>query len=175
MNFGVDLTYLALNFALILHKFNAFNANLSIPFQTTLRFQKFFKFFFQGVNFFTVSTPILHKVRNMRSEKNSFLVLFYSAKSNSDHFTISNFSSFFSKINFFTVLIPYTAQVRKVQSAKNLSLVLFYRANLFQTILRFQNFFKFFFQKINFFTVSNPILQRWETWGQKQIIFSALW
>ena len=98
LNFGVDLTYLALNFcvdltflalslASILPKFNAFNANLTY----------FQVFFYRKINFFHCFDPYAAKVRNVKSEKIHFLVRFYSAKSNWDHFTISNFSSFFSK------------------------------------------------------------------------------
>ena len=71
-------------------------------------------------------------------------MLFYSAKSNSDHVNISNFSSFFFKtLIFFAVSTPYTAQVRKVKSAKNHFQCSFIVQNPFQTTLRFQNFFKF--------------------------------
>ena len=45
--------------------------------------------------------------------------------------------------------------------------------NPFRTILRFQNVSKFFFEKIIFFNVSTPILQRWETGSQKKLFFSA--
>ena len=74
--------------------------------QTILRFQNFSKFFFYKKSiFFTVSNPYTAKVRNMQSEKNYFLVLLYSARSNSDQFTISKpFHMFyFVKSNFFTV------------------------------------------------------------------------
>ena len=50
--------------------------------ETILRFQ-IIQVFFQKVNFLTVSTLYC------TGEKNLFLVLFYSAKSVSDHYTIS--------------------------------------------------------------------------------------
>ena len=59
-------------------------------------------------------------VRNMKPEKNHCLVLFCSAKSNTNHFTISKiFQVIFSKNQFFHCFDPYTAQVRKMKSAKN--------------------------------------------------------
>ena len=76
------------------------------PFQTILRFQKFFKFFFPTINFHCFE-PYTAKVRKVKPAKNNFLVLFYSAKSVSDHFTISKLSQvFFRTIFFFTVSNP---------------------------------------------------------------------
>ena len=85
-------------------------------------------------------------------------MFFYSAKSNSDHVTISCFSSFFfQKINFFTVSTHYTAQVRKVNSAKNNFEVNSAKNNFsltvqkpFQTILGIQFFFQNFLKNLNF-------------------------
>ena len=72
------------------------------PIETILRFQVF-QAFFQKVNFLTVSTLY------SKGEKNHFLVLFYSAISVSDHFTISKlFQVFFEKLIFslFRTLYP---------------------------------------------------------------------
>ena len=88
-----------------------------------------------------------------------FLVLLYSAKSNSDHFTISNFTSFFQKINFFNVSIPYTAQVRKVKSAKNHFLLLFYSAKSNSDHFTFSNLSSSF-KKLIFLLFRPPILHR---------------
>ena len=77
-----------------------------------------------------------HRLRISASD-----VLFDSAKSNSDRFTISNFSSFFK--NF----VPYTAQVRKVKSAKNHFLVLFYSAKSISDHFTISELFQIFFKK----------------------------
>ena len=137
---------------------------------------EFFKFFFQKIIFFHCFEPYIAKVRNMRSEKNHFSCSLIVQNPIQTILRFQIFQVFFSKINFFTVSIPYTAQVRKVQSAYNQSLVLFYSAKSVSDHFMISEFFKFFFSKNHFFfTVSNPILQRWETWGQKKIIFRALW
>ena len=85
-----------------------------------LRFQ-IVQFFFQKINFFTVSTPYTAKVRKVKSaKKNQFLMLFYSAKSISDHFTIlETFQVFFSKNQFFSLFRTLTAKVRNMRSEKN--------------------------------------------------------
>ena len=81
------------------------------PIETILRFQ-IFQVFFQKVNFFIVST--LYGT----GEKNYILVLFYSAKSVSDHLTISKlFQVFFEKL-FFQYFEPYTPKVSKKKSKK---------------------------------------------------------
>ena len=72
------------------------------PFQTILRFQKFFKFFFPTINFHCFE-PYTAKVRKVKSAKNNFLVLFYSAKSVSDHFTISKLFQVFFRTIFFSL------------------------------------------------------------------------
>ena len=141
---------------------------MQIPIQTILRFQIFQVF--QKIYFFTVSIPYTAQLRKVKSAKNHFLLLFYSAKSISDHFTISElFQDFsFKKLICFIVLTPYTAQVRKVKSTKNHFLVLFYSAKSLSDHFTIPELFKsFFFKNSIFFTVSNLKLQRWETWGQK--------
>ena len=58
-------------------------------------------------------------MRNMRSEKKSFLVLFHSAKSNSGHVTISNLSKFFfEKIIFLLFRALYCTSEKKEVSKK---------------------------------------------------------
>ena len=119
-----------------------------------------FSIFFFKTSIFSLFRTLYCKVEKHEVTKKSFLVLFYSAKSNSDHVTTSNFSNFFQKIIFFTVLTPYTAQVRKVNSAKNHILVIFYSAKSISDHLTISELFQVFFYKTSiFFTVSNPILQ----------------
>ena len=124
------------------------------PFQTFLRFQNFFNFFFQKFNFFTVSTPILERWETWGQRKSHFLVLFYSAKSNSDHFTISElFQCFFSKYQFFSRFRSLYCKGEKHEFRKNQFSVLFFIVqNPFQTILRFQNIFNVFFSKYQLFS-----------------------
>ena len=144
------------------------------PFQTNLRFENFSSFFSKH-QFFSLFRTLYCKGEKHEVRKKSFLVLFYSAKSNSDLVTTSNFIKFFfKKLIFFTVLTPYTAQVRKVKSAKNHFLVIFYSAKSISDHFTISELFQVFSKNYFFFTVSKPILQRWETWGQKKIIFSAL-
>ena len=149
MNFGVDLTYLALNFGAD-RRFQIFSNNhilvlfyraKSISDHFTI--SELFQVFIQK-SFFSLFRTLYCKVEKHDVRKKSFLVLFDSAKSNSDHFTISNFSSFFSKINFFTVSTPYTAQVKKVMWAKNHFLVFFYSAKSISDHFRNSNFFQNF-------------------------------
>ena len=121
------------------------------PFQTILRFQNFFKFFFEQSIFFTVSTSYTAQVRKVKSAKNNFLVLFYSAKSVSDHFTISEiFQVFFRTVNFHCFK-PYTAKVRKVKSEKNHSLVIFYIAKSNSDHFTISKLFQVFFRTVIFF------------------------
>ena len=126
------------------------------PIQTILRF-KMFQDFSKNKFFFHCFTPYTAQVRKVKSAKNHFSVVFYSAKSISDHFTISNFSSFFKKKIFFTVSTPYTAQVRKVKSAKNYFLVFFYSAKSISDHFRNSNFFQNFLKK---FKIS-PVRLTW--------------
>ena len=89
------------------------------PFQTILRFQIFFNIFFQKINFFAVSKPVLQRWEAWVQKKSLISPLFYSAKSISDHFTITElFQVFFSKSQFFHCFGPYTPQVRNMRSAK---------------------------------------------------------
>ena len=65
----------------------------------------------------------------MRSEIKSFLVLFYSAKSISHHFTISEFFQvFFSKNQFFSLFRALYCKGEKHEVRKKSFLVLFYSA-----------------------------------------------
>ena len=84
----------------------------------------------------------------MRSEKNHFSVLFYSAKPNSDHVTISNFSSFFRILTFYC-FDPYNAQMRKMNSAKITFECSLTVQKPFQTILGIP-FFSKLLKKLNF-------------------------
>ena len=97
------------------------------PIQTILRFQIFQVFFLQKLIFFTVSIPYTAQVRKVQSAKNHVLVLFYRAKSISDHFTISElFQVFFQKINFFYCFDPLycTGEKNEVSNKKSLFSVL---------------------------------------------------
>ena len=133
------------------------------PFQTNLRFENFSSFFSKH-QFFSLFRTLYCKGEKHEVRKKSFLVLFYSAKSNSDLVTTSNFIKFFfKKLIFFTVLTPYTAQVRKVKSAKNHFLVIFYSAKSISDHFTISELFQVFSKNYFFFTVSKPILQRWET------------
>ena len=116
-----------------------------------LRFQ-IFQVFFSKIYFFYCFGPYTAQVRNMRSAKNHFLVLFYSAKSSSDHFTISELSSYFSKNQFFSLFRFLYCKVKKQEVRKKITFQSFFIVqNPLQTILRFQNIFNVFFQSINFF------------------------
>ena len=147
------------------------------PFQTILRFQNFFKFFLQRIVFFSLFPTLYYKDEKHEVSKKSILVLFYSAKSNSDHVTISIFSSFFfQKINFFYCFDPYTAQVRKLKSAKNHFLVLFYSAKSISDHFTISELFQvFFFKKKQFFALFRTLYCKGEKHEvRKKIIFSAL-
>ena len=105
----------------------------------------------------------------MKSEKNHFSVLFYSANPFQTILPCKNFSMyFFEKSIFFTLSNTILQRWEMIRSEKNQSWCSFIVQNPFQTILPCQNFFMFFFEKLIFFTVSATILQRWETWGHKK-------
>ena len=131
------------------------------PFEIILRFQNFSKFFFRKINFL-LFRPICCKGEKREVREKSFLMLFYSAKFNWDRFTISNFSSFFQKVNFLTASTLYCT------GEKNHFLVIFQSAKSVSDHFTISIFFQVFFRKINFFTISNPILLRWETRSQKK-------
>ena len=128
------------------------------PFQIILRFQFFFKFFFEKLIFFTVLTPYNALVRKVDPAKNHFLVLFYSANSISDHFTILElFQVFFRKISIFHCFDPDTAKVRNMKSGKKRFSVLFYSAKSISdhfTISNFSSFSRNYF----FLLLRPPIL-----------------
>ena len=132
--------------------------NFSIQFQTTLRFQKFFKLlFFSKSQFSHCFDPYISQVGKAKSAKNLFLVLFYSAKTISDFFTISKlFQVFFRKINFFHSFDPYTAKARNMkEEKKQFFIALSWCKIQFRTFYDF-NFFKFFLLKLSFLTDSTP-------------------
>ena len=144
------------------------------PIQTMLRLQIFSSFFFKKLIFFIVLTPYTAQVRKEKSAKNHFLVIFCSAKSISDHFTISEIFQVFWK-NQFSLFRTLYCKGEKHEVRKKSFLVLFYSAISISDQFTIWELFQVFFSKHQFFfTVSNPILQRWEAWGQKKIIFSAL-
>ena len=147
------------------------------PIQTVLGFQIFQVLFFENLIFFTVSALILHKWETWGQQKSHFLVLFYSAKSNSDHFTISElFKYFFSKNQFFLLFRSLYCKGEKHEFRKNQFSVLFFIVqNPFQTILRFQNIFNVFFSKYQFFSRFRSLYCKGEKDEvRKKIIFSAL-
>ena len=111
----------------------------------------------------------------MRSEKKSFLVLLYSAKSISDHVTISwFFSSFFQKIYFFLLFQPLYFTGEKHEVRKKSIFVLFYGAKSNLDHFTISNFSSFF-QKINFFYFFDPLYCTGEkSEVSKKSIFSAL-
>ena len=121
------------------------------------------KLIFQKVNFLTVSTLYC------TGEKNHFLVLFYNAKSFSDHFTNTKlFQVFFEKLISNPIL-----QRGVTRSHKKKFLVLFYSAKSNSDHLKTSNFSSFF-RKINFFTVSTAILHIWKKWSQQKITICSL-
>ena len=133
-----------------------------------------FQVFFKKSIFFTVSNPILQRWE-IWGQKKIILVLFNSAKSISDQFTIWEFFQVFWKKSNFSLFRTLYCKGEKHEVRKKSFLVLFYSAISISDQFTIWELFQVFFSKHQFFfTVSNPILQRWEAWGQKKIIFSAL-
>ena len=90
-------------------------------------------------------------------QKNHFLVLFYSAKSISDHFTISEFFQvFFQKINFFSLFRTLYCKGEKHEVRKKSFLVLFYSAKSNSDHVTISNFSSFFFEKLIFVYCFDP-------------------
>ena len=110
------------------------------PFEIILRFQNFSKFFFRKINFL-LFRPLCCKGEKREVREKSFSMLFYSAKFNWDHFTISNFSSFFQKVNFLTVSTLYCT------GEKNHFLVLFQSAKSVSDHFTISKLFQVFFSK----------------------------
>ena len=130
------------------------------PIQTMLRFQ-IFQVFFQKINFFYCFDPYTAQVRKLKSAKNHLLMLFYSAKSISDHFTISEFFQvFFTKNQFFPLFRTLYCKGEKHEVRKKSFLGLFFSAKPNSDHVTISNFSSFFFKKLIFFTVSTPILHR---------------
>ena len=139
------------------------------PIQTMLRLQTF-QVFFQKIIFFTVLTPYSAQVRKVNSAKNHILVIFYSAKSISDHFTISElFQIFFSKHQFFSLFRTLYCKVEKHEVRKKSFLMPFYSAKSNSDHVTTSNFSGFFFKKLFFLLFWPPILHRWEKWVQQKI------
>ena len=123
------------------------------PFQTMLRFQDFFKFFFKKSILFIVSNPILQRWETLGQKKINFSDLLFVQNPIQTMWRFQISQVFFQKINFFTVLIPYNAQVRKVSSAKNHFLVLFYSAKSISDHFTISELFQFLFSKYQFFSL----------------------
>ena len=98
--------------------------------------------------------PYTLQVRKVNSAKNHFLVLFYSARSISDHFTISElFQAFFFKKSIFSLFRPLYFTGEKHEVRKKSFLVLFSSEKSNSDLFYDFKFLKSFFQKIIFFTV----------------------
>ena len=95
-------------------------------------------------------------------------MLFYSAKSISDHCRISELKIFFSKDQFFSLFRTQFCKGEKHEVRKQSFLVLFYSAKSNSDNVTNSNFSNFF-RKINFFTVSNPTLHKREKWSQQKL------
>ena len=124
------------------------------PFQFNLRFENFFNFFFQNINFFTNWT-LYCKVEKHEVRKKSFLVLFYSAKSISVQFTIWElFQVFFlKKHQFFSLFRTLYCKGEKHEVRKKSFLVLFYSAKSISVQFTIWELFQFFFSKHQFFSL----------------------
>ena len=145
------------------------------PIQTISRFQNFFNIFFQKINFFAVSKPVLQRWEAWFQKKSIFSPLFNSAKSFSDHFTISeHFQCFFFKISiFFTVSKPIL-QRWETWGQKKSFLVLFYSAKSNSDRVKISNFSSFIFRKFNFFLLFRPLYCTSEKHDvSKKSLFSA--
>ena len=125
------------------------------PIQTMLRLE-IFKVFFQEINFFTVLTPCTAQVRKVKSAKNHFLVIFYSAKSISDHLTISDLFQVFSKNCFFSLFRTLYCKGGKHEVRKKSFLVLFYSAKSISDKFTIWELFQVLFQNANFFHCFEP-------------------
>ena len=141
------------------------------PIQTISRFRNFLNVFFFKISiFFMVSKPVLQRWEAWVQKKSIFSPLFYSAKSFSDHFTISEpFQCFFWKYQFFSRFRSLYCKGEKHEVRKKSFLVLFYSAKSNSDRVKISDFSSFFFENLIFFNVSAPILHTWETWGQQKI------
>ena len=111
----------------------------------------------------------------MRSEKKSFLVLFYSAKPNSAPVRISNFSSFFKKLFFLLFRPLYCTGEKSEVSKRSLFSALLLCKNHFRPFYVFRTFSSFFFQKTIFFLLFRTLYCKGEKHKVRtKIIFSAL-
>ena len=114
------------------------------PIQTMLRFQ-IFQVFFQKIKFFYCFDPYTAQVRKLKSAKNHSLVLFYSAKSISDFFTIPEFFQvFFTNNHFFSLFRTIYCKGEKHEVRKKSFLVLFYSAKPNSDQVTISNFSSFF-------------------------------
>ena len=114
------------------------------PIQTMLRFQ-IFQVFFQKINFFLLFRPLHCTGEKTEVSKNNLLMLFYSAKSISDHFTISEFFQvFFTKKQFFPLFRTLYCKGEKHEVRKKSFLVLFYSAKPNSDHVTISNFSSFF-------------------------------
>ena len=109
-----------------------------------LQFQ-IFQVFFLKLIFFTVSTPYTAQVRKVKSAKSHFFVLFYSAKSISEHFKISElFQVFFPKTQIFSLFLTLYCKGEKHKVRKKLYLVLFYIAKSNSDHVKISKFSSFY-------------------------------
>ena len=120
------------------------------PIQTMLQIQ--IKFFFKKINFLLLfRPPILHRWEKWSQQKKTLFLLFYSAKSISNHFTISElFHVFFRKIIFFTVLTPILQKWEKWSQQKINLRVLSYGAKTISDHFRNSIYFQIVFKNLNF-------------------------
>ena len=121
------------------------------PIQTMLRLQNFQVFFSKNSFCFTVSTPYTAQVRKVTWAKNHFSVLFNSAKSISDHFTISELFQVFSKNQFFSLFRPLYCKGEKHEVRKKSFLLLFYSVKSISDQFTIWELFQGFFFKISIF------------------------
>ena len=139
-----------------------------------LRLQIFQVFFSKKLILFTVLTPYTPQVRKVKSAKNHFLVIFYSGKSISDHFTISELFQVSAKNQFFSLFRTLYCKDEKHEVRKKSFLVLFYSAKSNSDHVTTSNFSSFFFQKIHFVLLFRPpIRHTWEKWREQKIIFQC--
>ena len=130
-----------------------------------IRFRPFYDFrtfssFFSENQFFSLFRTLYCKGEKYEVRKKSFLVLFDSAKSNSDHFTLSNFSIFIFKNKFFYCFDPlYCTGEKSAVSKKSLFSPLLWCKIRFRPFYDFRTFSKFF-QKINFFHCFEPYIAK---------------
>ena len=134
---------------------------------------KLFKFFFQKIIFLTVLTPYTAQVRKVNSAKNHILVIFYSAKSISDHITISELFQVFSKNQFFSLFRTLYCKAEKHEVRKNHFSALLQCKIHFRPIYKLR-IFSIFFSKHQFFLLFRTLYCKGEKHEVRKNHFSAL-